>query len=648
MQKLRFACADRCARSLPLSAKLPPIVQTEDLSGNLPRNELSRAAAILAAIPDAVVVTDLDGMVTYWNYGAAALFGWTADEMVGAPLLARVPEEMQPRFTKDRERVLAGEPIHGEYEDVRKDGSRILTDTRVSLIRDEADQPAAVLRISRDVTEQRMLGRVLEAMPEAVICLDADNRIVSCNAAAERTFGYSAEELLGQPVNLLAPAAEHQLPCQIPSIIAATHRDGGWTGEVVRRRKDGSHFPARLTTGVVRDSEGRIIGQAGLIQDISEQRLREAQMRRAERIASLGTMLGGLAHELNNPLTSIKSFAQLLLLDERPAEDREGLEVIHQESGRAARLVADLRQLARQTQEAAGPAPEAVELNELVRQVLESMSARRDPYPGDLEVDLAPEPLRMWGDRVRLEQLIQQLVLNAEQAVRSRAPSRWIRVRTRSGASGITLGVDDSGVGIRPDHLDRIFDPFWTTRKPGEGMGLGLSLVHSVVTEHEGTIRVESEPGRGSAFVVEFPWNSDPARRSGLTPRASVSLRILLVEDEAPIRITLARFLELRGHRVRAVEHGREALRRIREGEEFEVIVSDMRMPGLAGDDLYRILAGRGDGTEQKMIFVTGDPCCADGDDGDDGVGVRGVPVILKPFDLVEVAERIEWLAAHR
>jgi PAS domain S-box-containing protein len=620
-------------------------VQTEHLSGHHPENERSRAAAILAAIPDAVVVTGLDGVVTYWNDGAAALFGWTAEEMIGAPLLARVPEEMRPRFTADQERVLTGEPIHGEYESVRKDGSRILTDTRVSLIHDEADQPAAVLRISRDITEQRLLGRVLEAMPEAVICLDAENRIVSCNAAAERTFGYSAEELLGQPVNILAPAAEHQLTHQIPNIVAATRRDGGWMGEVVRRRKDGSHFPARLMTGVVRDREGRIIGQAGLIQDISDQRLREAQLRRAERIASLGTMLGGLAHELNNPLTSIKSFAQLLLLDERPSEDREGLEVIHQESDRAARLVADLRQLARQTQEAAGPAPETVELNELVRQVLESLSARRDAHPVDFEVDLAPEPLRMWGDPVRLEQMIHQLMLNAEQAVRSHARSRWIRVRTRSGASGITLGVDDSGVGIRPDHLDRIFDPFWTTREPGEGMGLGLSLVHSVVTEHEGTIRVDSEPGRGSTFVIEFPWNADPARRSSPATRASVSLRILLIDDEAPIRLTLARFLELRGHRVRAAGHGRAALRRIREGQEFDVILSDMRMPGLSGDDLYRILARRGDGTEQKMIFVTGDPRCADGDDGG---GVRGVPVILKPFDLAEVAERIEWLADHR
>jgi two-component system, cell cycle sensor histidine kinase and response regulator CckA len=599
--------------------------------------ELQRNAAILAGIPDAVVVTDPAGHVRYWNDGATSLFGWTAEEMLGSPLAERVPAELRPRFAAELERALAGDRIHGEYQDVRKDGGYILTDTRVSLIRDETGRAAAVLRISRDITEQRLLGRVLEEMPEAVVCLDAADRIVSCNAAAERTFGYTAAELLGQPVRILSPEKPPGAAPTRPDILALTRRDGGWSGEVVRRRKDGSHFPVRLVTGVVRDSQGRIVGQAGLLRDLTEEKHREAQLRRAERLTSLGTLLAGLAHELNNPLTSIKSFAQLLLLDERPAEDREGLEVIHHEADRAAQLVADLRLLARQTREMAVPTRELIDLNELVRQVLASRFGAEVP-PFRVHEELAEPIEAVWGDRVRLEQMVRQLVLNAEQALRTADAPGELTVRTRVTGECLELSVIDTGPGISASDLDRIFDPFWTTKSPGEGLGLGLSMVHGIVAEHGAEIRVDSELGRGSTFTVEFqlPGGQEPseeAKSLGVRP-----LRVLLVDDEPAIRLALARFLEQRGHEVGMAENGFAALDLLERGPAYDVVVSDLRMPGLSGGDLYRRIREKG-AAAPRVIVVSGDP---DGG-GDAGLfASAGVPLVRKPFDLLDVARLVE------
>jgi two-component system, cell cycle sensor histidine kinase and response regulator CckA len=604
--------------------------------------ELQRNAAILASIRDSVVVTDLDGVVTYWNDGATRLFGWSQKEMVGSRLSDRRDPEFAPRLAEETGRVLAGEELHGEFEEVRKDGSRILTDTRVSLIRDDAGQPSAILRIARDITEQRLLGRVLEEMPEAVICLDATDRIIFCNAAAVRTFGYTQGELLGQPVHILSADPEYTGTSEVLEIAAATQLDGGWTGEVVRRRKDGTHFPARLTTGVVRDSHGRVIGQAGLIRDLTDEKQRDAQLRRAERFASLGTLLGGLTHELNNPLTSIKSFAQLMLLDSRTPEDQDGLEVIQQEAERAARLVADLRLITRQTQNGASCTREAIDLNELVRNVLQSRTAPASTHGIEILEDLASDLFPVWGERRRLEQMVQQLVINGEKAVLGGAEARRVVVRTRSSRDGVSLTVIDSGAGIEPAHMDRIFDPFWTTRAPGEGVGLGLSVVQSVVTEHGGTIEVDSERGRGSSFRVELPWAASsetlPSAR-GTAPSGCTPLRILVVDDERPIRESLAQYLVERGHHVDTAAHGREALERIHERADYHVIVSDLRMPGLQGDELFERLAARGDGMEQRMIIMTGELTALD---AHPFLAEADLPILLKPFLLSEVAQMVE------
>ena len=373
-----------------------------------------------------------------------------------------------------------------------------------------------------------------------------------------------------------------------------------------------------------------------------ERSTRDLYLRRVERLASLGTLLSGVAHELNNPLASIKGFAQLLLLDERPEEDREALETIVRQATRAAKIVADLHVVARQNPRTGEP-PGGVELNEVVRQVVELRRRIMESRGIEVREELSPGLPPVHGPRGELEQVVLNLLVNAEQSLAEHPGPRQVVIRTRPAGAGAVLQVVDSGAGIPAEHLERVFDPFWTTRDPGKGTGLGLSLVHGIVTAHGGEIRVESAPGEGAAFIVQLPRAPEiaPSAEPGVGEGVPRPLRVLVVDDEAPIRTSLVRYLERRGHRVDAAEDGREALRRVGESRDFpyDVVLADLRMPEVGGDRLLEALRGRPGAPDRRVVFVTGD---AASEEAAEILAASGAPVILKPFDLAEVAVVVE------
>lgn len=390
---------------------------------------------------------------------------------------------------------------------------------------------------------------------------------------------------------------------------------------------------------VLGDLASAVMAEIEWRRDAQERARAESHLRRAERLASLGTLLSGVAHELNNPLAAIKSFAQLLLLDERPADDQEALEVIEREAARAAKIVSDLRLVARQARRG-GEAREPVQLNDVVRHVLEMRGYTLQTHNVEVRDDLAPDLPPVLADRGELEQAVLHLVLNAEHSLAEHPGERRLTVRTRAGPSGVSLRVVDSGPGIPEEHLDRIFDPFWTTREPGKGTGLGLSMVHGIVAEHGGRIRVESEPGKGASFTIDLPGAVPPLPGTDAAEEgAPRGLRVLVVDDEPPIRRSLVRYLERRGHRVDEAADGREALVRIgaAEAAPYDVILADLRMPGLSGDRLLAELRARETGVEDRVVFITGDALS-----DETAAALASVPVIFKPFELEQVARALE------
>src|SRR5690606_25081495 len=238
--------------------------------------------------------------------------------------------------------------------------------------------------------------------------------------------------------------------------------------------------------------------------------------------------------------------------DARSAEDRDALTTMEREAQRMAKIVADLKQIARSTQEESGRRG-ATDLNDVVQHVMKVQEYHMRTSNIEVRLDLGADLPLIMADRSQLEQVLVNLVVNAQQALAARPDGRRLIVRTRASAQGASLQVVDNGHGIPPHHLQRIFDPFFTTKAPGEGTGLGLSLVHSIVTEHGGEIHVDSEVGSGTAFRLDWVPADDPAdaQPPAATEEPDVdrrSLRILVVDDEQAVRSVVARYLTRRGH----------------------------------------------------------------------------------------------------
>lgn len=363
--------------------------------------------------------------------------------------------------------------------------------------------------------------------------------------------------------------------------------------------------------------------------------------RAPEPMASVAPLLTGVCHELNNPLTSIKSFAELLLLDARSEEDREALEIVQREAHRAARIVGDLRMVARQSAEASMQR-ELVDLNGVVKRVVDSRSREIRLEAVHLELQLDPTLPRVRAVRAHLEQAVSHLLSHAIESLTSRQGVRQILLGTSRTPRGVRLTARDNGRGIPAEHLGRIFDPFGDSPKQGsEGFQLGLSLVQSIIANHGGRVMARSRVERGTVIHIDLPTEGDAAGEffAADDPPAGRGLRVLVADDEEPVRFSVARYLERRGHTVEQAVDGREALERITAGDQtFDIILADLSMPRMGGRGLLESLRERAYPAADRVILMSGEGCGSDGaDDGDESV-----PLLQKPFELAEVAQVVE------
>ena len=495
--------------------------------------------------------------------------------------------------------------------------------------------------IRRSEERYRLL---LETAPDMILTVDPEGRVLSMNRALTTLSGYPLAEVQGRDFRPLLVEEDRE---QAGAFLRKTLDGEPQRYDVRYYHRDGSTRWLSCVTSPIHE-RGQITSVLVVARDTTEERVREHQLRQTERLASLGTLVGGVAHELNNPLTGIKCFAQMLLEDGGGAGDRESLAIIEREADRAAKIVSDLRLVARQTFEGTASERTRVDLNDIVEHVLKLRRYSLDTRGITVRAETAPGLATVEGNRAELEQVLVNLVVNAEQAMEGQDGARLLIMRTRPSTMGVSLQVVDSGPGIAPEYLGRIFDPFFTTKSPGEGTGLGLSLAHSIVIEHGGMIRADSTLGRGAVFTIEFPTASSarPTARPAPLEPARQSLRILVVDDEESIRRSLVRFLERRGHVVEVASSGLQALQRIddaRDGETFDIVLTDLRMPELGGDQLFRLLRARGRGLERRLVFVTGDSATSS---AHEFLVSTGQPVLMKPFGLEELAQVVESHAA--
>jgi len=328
----------------------------------------------------------------------------------------------------------------------------------------------------------------------------------------------------------------------------------------------------------------------------------------AEKVAAMGQLLAGVSHELNNPLSTIVGYTQLLLIRVGAGPMAEQLQKIAKSAERCTRIVTNFLALARQYP----PERQLTRLNQLVDDAAELLaySLRID----NVEVirRLAPDLPQLWADPHQIQQVIVNVLTNAHQALRGVSTRRRLVLTTRyERTSGrIVLEVADSGPGVPADISGRIFDPFFTTKAPGQGTGLGLSLCRGIIDSHDGVFRLETTPGGGATFVIELPAGApagaDDAQRAeaGLDPAPGKT--ILVVDDEPDVAELLCEALLLDGHRVDTANNGAAALNRLRD-RSYDLVFSDMKMPGMSGVELYDEVARRRPGLERRIIFITGD-----------------------------------------
>lgn len=522
-------------------------------------------------------------------------------------------------------------------------GARVVqslwTDRRYAeLLEDEvATQTRSLMSaLGATASAERSLRLVMEASPDAILVLDRDGRPLDCNAAGRTLLGGGT---LFDSLDLEAAA------------FARDNLRRAFAGEVQRfevpwRRDDvpGGGTLSAVLYAPVREGE-RVSKVLALVRDVTDQRRTQVQLQQAEKLAALGQMVSGVAHEINNPAAIISGFAQTLLLDELGTEQRETVQMMYDEATRIGRITSNLLAFAR----AGGRERALVDLNDIVRRTFALRAYHLTTLNIVVTLDLDPSDPKVWANGSEMQQMLLNLLINAEQALTTVDTRRAIILGTQAWDDRVRLRVADTGPGIPAEIQAKIFDPFFTTKPEGMGTGLGLSICYGIVHDHGGRLTVQSEPGLGAVFAVELPRDQRVRPRLSPAPVApapapisSAALTVLVIDDEQSLRHAVKRFLERRGMHAVSVADGSAGLDALRE-RSFDVIVSDVRMPGMNGRQFLERLRRDHPAMVRRLVFSTGDTFAPE-----TAALLReaGVPSVVKPFDFEKLALLLRDVAA--
>lgn len=485
--------------------------------------------------------------------------------------------------------------------------------------------------------EERYRDLFDQAGEAIVIASGEDYRILELNAAAQRMFGVNRKEASHHRLNSFCHASYSQ--CIAPK--------GGveWFNWACSQphlkviRKNGESTAVELS-GTPIEFENRLAYQF-FFREMTDRAKLEQQLRQSEKLSALGQMISGVAHELNNPLAVIKGYLELVIAHHELApQTRTDLEKVAQECTRAAKLVRNFLAFAREQ-----PAHrESIVLNDIVRRVADLRKFDLTKGNVELSLELAANLPATNADPDQVQQIVNNLVTNAAQAMEKREKPRKLKVSTQISGDTLRLTVEDNGPGVSAELESKIFEPFFTTKDPGKGTGLGLSIAHSIMTEHHG--RIFCQPSRlgGAAFVLEFPLSKMAPRVEPTAPsvpkrgmRPIAAARILILDDEESLADMLTEMLEMQGHAATACLHPNRALELI-DRETFDLIISDFRMPGMNGQEFYRCVVQKKPALAKRIIFLTGDIIA---DDTHAFLESTGNPHLTKPFQLSAIEQLV-------
>ena len=568
--------------------------------------DLRRLAAIVESSDDAIIAITLNGIVTDWNPGAERMLGYVRSEMIGQPISRIVPPDRLGEPNRSLQRLIGGEQVdRHETVRVRKDGRHIHVSMTISPLRDTQGKVIGDSAIFRDISERKMIEDALRRSeagfrslvhnaPYGILRTKPDGRIVQANPAMVRMLGYASEQ---ETLALNMARDVYRRPEERAEATAWTGKQDSVHGvELEWRRKDGSMFAVRCDTHVVMDSEGFLEFLETFVEDVTERREMELQLRQGQKMEAIGRLAGGIAHDFNNLLGVISGYAELVSEQIDPAaEVHNSVEQIRKAAERASALTRQLLAFSRQQV----LETRILDLNLIVEDMVK-MLPRLLGEDIELQASLDPGLGAVKADQSQIEQVLLNLAVNARDAMPGggRLAIKTGRVHfdseiplkhpSMTPGDYVLLIVSDTGMGMDKQTQTHIFEPFFTTKERGRGTGLGLATVYGFVKQIGGYVWVESEPGVGTTFEIYLPVASEETPQKGPVAASTASGRgegtVLLVEDEESLRTLTRSILEQGGYTVIEACNGMEAIEIAREATgPIHLLLTDMVMPGMNG-----------------------------------------------------------------
>jgi PAS domain S-box-containing protein len=575
------------------------------------------------ALDEAAIVarTDQRGVITYVNDKFCDISKYSREELIGQDHRIINSSYHPKEFIRTIWTTIAGgKTWHGELRNRAKDGSIYWVDTTIIPFLDERGKPFQYIAIRFDITERKLAeerirqqASLLDNAQDAIMVCDLSYRILYWNKGAERIYGWEQAEVLGKDVAGVLFAGEAG---RIEEAHVALLDTGEWKTEARFKTKSDQSIIVESRWTLVRNELDQPDYILLINTDVTEKRRAEEHLLRAQRMESIGTLAGGIAHDLNNILSPIIMSVDMLRMKEPDAETTRWLSLIGENAERGADLIKQVLTFARGLEGDRIPVQVKHIVKDLVNVLQETL-----PKSISLKFDVATSPWLVAADPTQIHQVLMNLCLNARDAMPAGGVLRiglenvqidenYSRMNPEATPGGyVQITVEDTGTGMTPDTVKRIFDPFFTSKALGRGTGLGLSTALTIVKSHHGFINVYSEPGRGSRFSISLPAMEgqveipEPAARSAY-PRGNGEL-ILVVDDEKSIVGITTATLENFGYRTLSASDGAKGLEAYSNSTEpIALVLTDISMPDMDGPSMIRAL--REANPDVKIIGMSG------------------------------------------
>jgi PAS domain S-box-containing protein len=609
------------------------------------QNSQERLERMFESVTDSISVINLDGIITKVNRRTVEIHGFASeDEILGRNAFDLVAPRDHERIAAGMHRALTENLIiGGEYTLLKADGSEFPGELSTSALKDGRGNVMGHITIARDVTKRKQMEDLFKTVTNSSpvgIYIFQSGKFQMANPHFQKLTGYTAEELTSMnPLELVIPEDRDMVRKKAVKMLKG-ERSSPYQFRVINKSGEARWVMETVTSIEYRGKRATL----GNYLDITERKQAEEREKQLEqelnlagRLASIGQLAAGVAHEINNPLTGVIGFSHLMMNRDIPNDMKQDLQVINSEAQRVAKIVENLLVFAHQRK----TGREYVAINDIITKVLELRTYEMRVNNIEVETRLDPNlPLTM-ADTGQLQQVFLNIVLNAEYSMTKAHHKGNLLVKTGQINGNIRASITDNGAGISRENLDKIFNPFFTTKEVGKGTGLGLSICHGIITQHDGRIYARSEPGKGATFVIELPIAAEPtqadkASKTKKEPEKPRGAKILVVDDEEAILTFLHRLLTDMGHSVETINSADAALERLKT-ERYSLILLDIKLPGMSGIELYRHIEEIAPALTRRVMFITGD--IMEGTTRD-FLEKAGVPHITKPLD-IEVLKKM-------